>query len=60
MAADMDLRQIDAAVSEARQNSFEGAEFRHPAGSRRQVVIAEKYGGSASTPDSACNPLTSL
>lgn len=32
-------------VKETESNPFEGAEFRHPAGSRRQAVIAGKYGG---------------
>ena len=32
-------------VKETESNPFEGAELRHPAGSRRQAVIAGKYGG---------------
>ena len=32
-------------VKETMSNPFEGAELRHPVGSRRQAVIAGKYGG---------------
>lgn len=32
-------------VKETQSNPFEGAELRHPVGSRRQAVIAGKYGG---------------
>ena len=32
-------------MKETESNPFEGAELRHPVGSRRYVVIAGKYGG---------------
>ena len=32
-------------VKETESNPFEGAELRHPVGSRRYAVIAGKYGG---------------
>lgn len=32
-------------VKETESNPFEGAEVRHPVGSRRQAIIAGKYGG---------------
>ncbi|MCI9677833.1 MAG: hypothetical protein HFF77_02500 [Oscillospiraceae bacterium] len=32
-------------VKETESNPFEGAELRHPVGSRRQAIIAGKYGG---------------
>ncbi len=42
-------------VKETESNPFEGAEFRHPVGSRRQAVIAGKYGGGVfcNLPDGA-------
>lgn len=37
--------QLMISVKEAGPNPFDGAEFRHPLGSRRQGKIAGKYGG---------------
>lgn len=49
---DCRIKQFDPAqgslqisVKEVESNPFEGAELRHPVGSRRQAVIAGKYGG---------------
>lgn len=36
---------LQISVKEVESNPFEGAELRHPVGSRRQAVIAGKYGG---------------
>lgn len=41
-AASAELR---ISVKETESNPFEGAELRHPVGSRRQAAIAGKYGG---------------
>ena len=38
-------RELQISVKETQSNPFEGAELRHPAGSRRFAVIAGKYGG---------------
>jgi ribosomal protein S1 len=37
--------KLRISVKETKSNPFEGAELRHPTGSRRQAVIAGKYGG---------------
>ena len=42
---DPEREALRISVKETESNSFEGAELRHPAGSRRQAVIAGKYGG---------------
>ncbi len=42
---DPERETLRISVKETESNPFEGAEFRHPAGSRRQAVIAGKYGG---------------
>ena len=42
---DPEKETLHISVKETESNPFEGAEFRHPAGSRRQAVIAGKYGG---------------
>lgn len=36
---------LTISVKETQSNPFDGAELRHPVGSRRQAVIAGKYGG---------------
>ena len=38
-------RELQISVKETETNPFEGAEQRHPVGSRRYAVIAGKYGG---------------
>ena len=38
-------RDLQISVKETETNPFEGAEQRHPVGSRRYAVIAGKYGG---------------
>ena len=38
-------RELQISVKETEANPFEGAEQRHPVGSRRYAVIAGKYGG---------------
>ena len=38
-------RELLISVKETEANPFEGAEQRHPVGSRRYAVIAGKYGG---------------
>ena len=38
-------RELLISVKETESNPFEGAELRHPVGSRRYAVIAGKYGG---------------
>ena len=38
-------RELQISVKETEPNPFEGAELRHPVGSRRYAVIAGKYGG---------------
>lgn len=57
---DPEKEALRISVKETESNPFEGAEFRHPAGSRRQAVIAGKYGGGVfcNLPDGAvcmCN-----
>lgn len=42
---DPEKEALRISVKETESNPFEGAELRHPAGSRRQAVIAGKYGG---------------
>ncbi len=42
---DPEKKVLRISVKETESNPFEGAELRHPAGSRRQAVIAGKYGG---------------
>lgn len=42
---DPEKGELRISVKETESNPFEGAELRHPAGSRRQAVIAGKYGG---------------
>lgn len=37
--------ELQISVKETQANPFDGAELRHPVGSRRQAVIAGKYGG---------------
>ncbi len=41
---------LRVSVKETESNPFEGAELRHPVGSRRQVAIAGKYGGQKNRP----------
>ena len=52
---DTEKEVLRISVKETESNPFEGAELRHPAGSRRQAVIAGKYGGSVfcNLPDGA-------
>lgn len=38
-------RELEISVKETESNPFDGAELRHPVGSRRYAVIAGKYGG---------------
>lgn len=57
---DPEKEALRISVKETESNPFEGAEFRHPVGSRRQAVIAGKYGGGVfcNLPDGAvcmCN-----
>lgn len=57
---DPEKEALRISVKETESNPFEGAELRHPAGSRRQAVIAGKYGGGVfcNLPDGAvcmCN-----
>jgi len=40
-----DRRALQISVKETESNPYEGAELRHPVGSRRFAVIAGKYGG---------------
>lgn len=40
-----DKGALSISVKEMESNPFDGAELRHPAGSRRQATIAGKYGG---------------
>lgn len=42
---DAGAADLRVSVKETESNPFEGAELRHPVGSRRQAVIAGKYGG---------------
>lgn len=42
---DATRRELRISVKETESNPFEGAELRHPVGSRRFAVIAGKYGG---------------
>ncbi len=42
---DASTETLRISVKETESNPFEGAELRHPVGSRRQAVIAGKYGG---------------
>lgn len=42
---DAPRRELQISVKETESNPFEGAELRHPVGSRRFAVIAGKYGG---------------
>lgn len=42
---DPEKGELRISVKETETNPFEGAELRHPAGCRRQAVIAGKYGG---------------
>lgn len=44
-AYDPESGKLIISVKETKSNPFEGAELRHPVGSRRQAVIAGKYGG---------------
>lgn len=52
---DPEKEALRISVKETESNPFEGAEFRHPVGSRRQAVIAGKYGGGVfcNLPDGA-------
>ena len=52
---DPEKEALRISVKETESNPFEGAELRHPAGSRRQAVIAGKYGGGVfcNLPDGA-------
>ena len=52
---DPEKETLRISVKETESNPFEGAEFRHPVGSRRQAVIAGKYGGGVfcNLPDGA-------
>ena len=42
---DASTETLRISIKETESNPFEGAELRHPVGSRRQAVIAGKYGG---------------
>lgn len=42
---DPDTDRLEISVKETESNPYEGAEQRHPVGSRRQAMIAGKYGG---------------
>ena len=42
---DASMETLRISVKETESNPFEGAELRHPVGSRRQAAIAGKYGG---------------
>lgn len=42
---DVESDRLTVSVKETKSNPYDGAEFRHPVGSRRQAVIAGKYGG---------------
>lgn len=42
---DPDTDKLEISVKETESNPYEGAELRHPIGSRRQAMIAGKYGG---------------
>lgn len=42
---DPERNKLSISVKEIHSNPFEGAEQRHPVGSRRQATIAGKYGG---------------
>ena len=42
---DPDTDALEISVKETESNPFDGAALRHPAGSRRQAIIAGKYGG---------------
>ena len=42
---DPDKGDLQISVKATQSNPFDGAEQRHPVGSRRQAVIAGKYGG---------------
>lgn len=42
---DPDKDELSISVKETEPNPFDGAEVRHPVGSRRKAVIAGKYGG---------------
>lgn len=44
-AYDADKDVLKISVKELESNPFDGAELRHPVGSRRQASIAGKYGG---------------
>ncbi len=52
---DPEKEALRISVKETESNPFEGAELRHPVGSRRQAVIAGKYGGGVfcNLPDGA-------
>ena len=42
---DPDTDKLEISVKETEPNPYDGAELRHPVGSRRRGVIAGKYGG---------------
>lgn len=42
---DPEQDKLEISVKETESNPFDGAELRHPVGSRRQATIAGKYGG---------------
>lgn len=42
---DTEKRELQISVKETEPNPYEGAELRHPVGSRRFAVVAGKYGG---------------
>ena len=42
---DPDTDRVEISVKETESNPYDGAEQRHPIGSRRQAMIAGKYGG---------------
>ena len=42
---DPETDALEISVKEVESNPFDGAELRHPVGSRRQATIAGKYGG---------------
>lgn len=54
-AYDREGERLTVSVKETRPNPFDGAELRHPVGSRRQAVIAGKYAGGVfcNLPDGA-------
>lgn len=54
-AYDREGERLTVSIKETQPNPFDGAELRHPVGSRRQAVIAGKYAGGVfcNLPDGA-------